>query len=416
MRFPVGLLLSALVSLSAQAPGARQIASLTGTDFSDLEFLRTRLANVRVVQLGEAGHGMAEANQLKARLVQFLHQELGFGVVAFESSLYLAHQADEKAATATPQSTLTSSLLGVWHTREVVPLFEAIRASRATSRPLRLAGFDVQPIGGGKKSRPGFYRRLISVVDEKYAAEAEAFDTAFIAGYDKGSSSRRTYFRANRDALVDGYTRLAAFIDRHRTAISAAAGREATLVAAQEARSMAMYVRQQTAADTLAYAELRDEGMADNVRFLEELFPDRKIIIWAHNYHVMHDAAAAEATPDVFPGVPARSMGGWTQRRLGSRVFTVGIYPYEGRAVDNSRKEYVIERPAADSLEGRIGAGTGGPALFVDIDSALKGGQTWLQSPVLARFEGRSGQRLVPARQYDAVVILTRVSAPVFLN
>lgn len=130
----------------------------------------------------------------------------------------------------------------------------------------------------------------------------------------------------------------------------------------------------------------------------------------------MHDAAAAEATPDVFPGVPARSMGDWTRRRLGGRVFTVGIYPYEGRAVDNSRKEYVIERPPADSLEGRIGAAAGGPAVFVDIDSALKGGMAWLQSPLLARFEGRSGQRLVPTSQYDAVVIVARVSPPVFLN
>src|SRR5688572_5475941 len=150
MRLTVGLLAAVLVSLPGQPPGVHAIASLTGTDFPDLEFLRARLANVRVVQLGEAGHGMAEVNQLKTRMVRFLHEQLGFGVVAFESSLYLAHQADEKAATATPQSTLTSSLIGVWHTREVVPLFEAIKASRATARPLRLAGFDVQPIGSGR--------------------------------------------------------------------------------------------------------------------------------------------------------------------------------------------------------------------------------------------------------------------------
>jgi erythromycin esterase len=359
---------------------------------------------------------MAEANQLKARMVRFLHEQLGFSVIAFESSLYLAHQADEKAATATPRSTLTSSLIGVWHTQEVLPLFEAIRASRATARPLRLAGFDVQPIGSGKKSRPGFYRRLISAVDEKYAAEAEVFDAAFIVEYDKGSSARRTYFRANRDALVDGYTRLASFLDRHRPAVEKSAGREATLVAAQEARSMAMYVRQQTAADNQAYAELRDEGMADNVRFLEELFPDQKIIIWAHNYHVMHDAAGAEASPDVFPGVPARSMGSWTRQRLADRVYTVGIYAAEGRAADNSRTEYIIERPAADSLEGRLGAqATNGPAVFLDVAAALKGGAAWLQSPVLARFEGRSGQRLVPASQYDGLIVVTRVSPPVFL-
>jgi erythromycin esterase-like protein len=96
-------------------------------------------------------------------------------------------------------------------------------------------------------------------------------------------------------------------------------------------------------------------------------------------------------------------------------VYTVGIYPYEGRAVDNGRKEYVIERPAADSLEGRFGPSADARAAFVDIESALKGSMTWLTSPVLARFDGRSGQRLVPANQFDAVVIVTRVSPPVFL-
>lgn len=36
--------------------------------------------------LGEASHGVAESNWAKVRLIKFLHQQLGFDVVAFESS------------------------------------------------------------------------------------------------------------------------------------------------------------------------------------------------------------------------------------------------------------------------------------------------------------------------------------------
>jgi hypothetical protein len=57
-------------------------------DFSDLAPLADFVGNRRIVLLGESGHGVAEFNHLKVRLVKYLHEELGFDVVAFESSFY----------------------------------------------------------------------------------------------------------------------------------------------------------------------------------------------------------------------------------------------------------------------------------------------------------------------------------------
>lgn len=397
-----------------QTSPIREIGSLTSDDFGDLAFLKPLLGKARIVQLGEAGHGMAEVSQLKTRLARFLVRELGFSVVAFESSLYLAHQADTKSPDIGAQSMLTSSLIGVWHTREVLPLFESLTSSRATSRPIRLAGFDVQPIGSGKKTRPAFFRGIVAAIDPVYAAEVEKLDAAFIAEYDKGSRARRTHFRAHREKLIASYETLAAFLDRHLNALPAE-GRHAALVARQEARSMAAYVRMQTAADARRLAEARDEGMAANVRFLaEELYPGERLLIWGHNYHVSHAAERAEPRADVFPGVPARSMGSWLRDRFGSALYSIGIYPYEGRAVDNSRTEYAIEAAPAGSLEGRIGV-SAAPARFLDIAEGLRGGLTWLSTPVMARFDGRTSQRLVAPEQYDAVMVVRRVSPPVFL-
>ena len=46
------------------------------------------------MQLGESGHGVREFNLAKVRLIRFLHEEMGFDVLAFESGLFECWQAE----------------------------------------------------------------------------------------------------------------------------------------------------------------------------------------------------------------------------------------------------------------------------------------------------------------------------------
>lgn len=92
----------------------------------------------RIVQLGESGHGVADFNHAKVRLIKYLHEAMGFDVIAFESAVFECYSADARAATSAAASTMRDCIFGVWHTDEVVPLFEYIKSTHATSRPLRL--------------------------------------------------------------------------------------------------------------------------------------------------------------------------------------------------------------------------------------------------------------------------------------
>lgn len=74
---------------------SRPIRSLTSDDYQDLQFLKPLLEGKRIVQLGESGHGVAEFNLAKVRLTKFLHKEMGFDVIAFESPLYECYRADQ---------------------------------------------------------------------------------------------------------------------------------------------------------------------------------------------------------------------------------------------------------------------------------------------------------------------------------
>ncbi len=112
--------------------------------FDDLQFFKTVLKDRRLVQLGESGHGVAEFNHAKVRLIQFLHQQMGFDVLAFESGLFECYNASHTAAANTALATMRNCIFGVWHTNEVLPLFEYIKSTQGTARPLTLAGFDTQ--------------------------------------------------------------------------------------------------------------------------------------------------------------------------------------------------------------------------------------------------------------------------------
>jgi erythromycin esterase len=54
----------------------------------DLESLRELIADMRIVLLGEQTHGDGATFDAKVELIKFLHDELGFDIVAFESPLY----------------------------------------------------------------------------------------------------------------------------------------------------------------------------------------------------------------------------------------------------------------------------------------------------------------------------------------
>lgn len=65
----------------------------TNEDYSDLAPLRQSLQQVTIVGLGEPIHHDGSAFKAKTRLVKFLHQELGFSVLAFESGFYDYYKA-----------------------------------------------------------------------------------------------------------------------------------------------------------------------------------------------------------------------------------------------------------------------------------------------------------------------------------
>jgi erythromycin esterase len=387
-------------------------------DFADLQFLKEVIGDRRIVQIGESHHSVAEYGAVKTRLIKFLHQEMGFDVLAFESSIYECFAADLRQMA--PSEALFSTIFSVWAFEELLPLFEYLKQSHGTPRPLTFAGFDPQISSRtGVASRPAFLERVIAVIDARYAREVAQFDAQFI---DRIQREGPAYAYGEEDRLVAFYTRLSAFLERYRGELmEMLEGDVSPLIAHRVAWSSVKLVQMLRSfhvdpedASLQGHMAIRDSAMADNLTFLaNDLYPGRKIIVWAANIHVRH---ANEKTTWVFP-----TMGGWLTKRFRDELYTIGLYPNRG-TVPGARSVFTID-PAEPGTMERLLSDAGASQLFVDLlNQPPSDGTRWMYEPMLSRDATISGPQamlpvlIVPREQYDGLLFIDRVTAPRFLS
>ena len=390
---------------------AHPIRSLTyDGDFSDLRFLATALQGKRLVQLGESGHGVSEFSLAKVRLIKYLHEELGYDVIAFESSLFACWDADARAESLGGPGLMVSCPFGVWNVAEVLPLMEYVASTKKTTRPLTLAGFDVQYSTNADARRPALVRRLFSAVGDTVTANHwAAFDSTLFATYliATKADSMRTYANTNYDALTSAYDSLAAAIVAQRPALEAASGRTPVAVALHSVRGMRAFIDELRTLDVRLSNEFRDRGMADNVDFvLDSLYPGKKVIGWAHNFHIRNDGKTVNPEP-------TRNMGSWVAARRSAETYTVGFYMYRGAAAWNNRTGYVVQTPRdVNTLETILYTARLRYAFYDVAHESQTAGSQWLWERIPALDWGTTPYTMVVRDQYDGIVFIDTTSEP----
>ena len=381
-------------------------------DSSDLTFLAPALQDRRIVALGESGHGVAEFSQAKFRLVKYLHEQLGYDVLAFESSMLSCYLGDESMGELNPADVMRNSVFSVWSTTDVAKLFAYIQSTRGTTHPLTLAGFDIQ-VGTERElaARPAIFRDLVAQIDPAYAPQVFDMDAAFTQNF-----RRKAYIRANAAALKPKYEALASFLDVHMAELQSAYANRPLLplVARQAAWGMSAYLDQLSASaahhDATAYNG-RDAAMAINVGVLaDRMYPGKKIMLWAHNAHIERDRAAVSGDE-----LSWTNMGHWLAQRYGATYFALGLFMYQGVAAHNDRTLYGIAPAPGRSVEA-LAHSTGAAYLFFDLAHPAPGeGAAWMSQPFTVRDWGNVPLTLVPRDQYDGVLVLDTVHPPQYL-
>lgn len=300
----------AALALASQQPAltAGQVAAAStpirtvdpaDTDFRDLGFLKKKIGNARVVFLGEQSHGDGQTFLGKDRLIRFLHEQMGFDVLAWESGLYDCREMDRSFLRGdAPLATSERGLFRLWAKSEQVrPLFEYVAGQRRSKRPLVMAGFDCQ--FSGKAGSTKFFPEMEAMFEKAApgALTAEVLDhfakvkTFFVrrmqtkpeemADLEKGSQNLLAVFRANKE----GFSR--------------AFGAEETRFREQCLKgwvsTLGMMVGLQSAPGA-ATNNVRDAAMAENFRYMaDHLFKGKKMIVWAASFHNLREPGVIDA-------------------------------------------------------------------------------------------------------------------------
>jgi erythromycin esterase len=397
--------------LQANAHPIRSL-SVSDRDFSDLQPLRAAIGSARMVMLGEQSHGDGTTFLAKARLVAFLHQEMGFDVLAWESGMWDVAQTWRQVQGGAPLLPASRrSVFAIWTgSEQVLPTLDYVASTLGSARPLEMAGFDLQFTGTLARDSmhlltEAFARRIGSAVPDdaewpaaretlrelasnlhyaaKPSADAQARLLRLLASLRADAVARGS---ADRDAVF--WAQVLESVDAHARAVWAAPVNQNTPEA----------------------SNARDTQMGRNLVWLANVwYPGRKIIVWAASSHIAREAGPLTTSDGQRPYQDSWTvhMGGEAYAVLGAQMYTIGFTAGTGSFGWFGVAPTPLAAPRAGSLEAYM-AQAGMTNAFVDFRSAPAGGE-WLHNAWMRPF-GYAYMRGDWPRVLDGVVFTQSMS------
>jgi erythromycin esterase len=354
-----------------------------GSSFDDLQALKRVFRNVRFVALGEATHGTREFFQFKHRMVEFLVREMGFRIFAIEASFSACQNINDYVMGKTDDGAkaLDSQGFWTWNTEEVRSMLDWMRAYNQSVRAeqrVKFAGFDIQINNPGKAKLLEYLKRVAperSAATEAFSQveEGQLMNAAF-----GGQGDEAKQARAKLMELRAQYNGLFIFLELHGAELAAKTSPTEYEQMHEYARVLVQFMD--------SYSEgspaLRDLYMADNIRRLVEREPvNTRVVIWAHNGHIMTDNSNATDLP----------FGAHLRRFFGKQYYALGFSFNQGtfQAREAQPKDpanrmlmsFTAHPAPADSIDWYL-TQTGLNSFIIDFRSARRNadGAQWLAS------------------------------------
>ena len=295
--------------VEALRAAAKPLSAVTpGGDDSDLSFVCPLTKQASVVSLGEPGHGAHEPLSFRNRLFEYLVEHCGFTAIAIETAFTesrAVHDFVEQGAGSAAELVRTHFSWGFGDYKENVQLIDWMRTynqRRNTRRPLEFYGIDLS----GADNDSGFPNAVIalsSVLDFlRQAAPNESAQLRLTLAPLMTRWAGDGYARAAQDNDPDldrAQRSLSRFLKVHSASLRRAGSQSQYewavhgLVVAERLRQL-LRLKSPTSdvnglgPDDYKQVNVRDAAMAENVLWIRGQEHGGRMLIFAHNAHVMN--------------------------------------------------------------------------------------------------------------------------------
>lgn len=362
------------------------------------ESIKKAIGSSQIVLLGELTHGDGTTFQLKCQLIQFLHESLGFDALVWESGLYDCQKMNEALKTDNPLAEVARmGVFSHWSRgAESFPVFTYARATVNSTRPLSMAGFDIQPSGSASN---GMHADMLSWFEgrtELAGPTRDRINAALNALKEAKQQAQSTIIEEANASLVDLSSEFKAALDSNPVGLEkhwrseAAFRRQVIASAAKYADMIRLWKKSATGqAPMSASYNVREHGNFENLRWLiRGPYRNKKVIVWAHNVHIF------KGLPEVGSGTKQRpssgqldSMGRLIAAEFGSKVYSIGVISNGGKWSWLGNPTIDFDAPKANSVE-HLFHEAGSLHAFFDLRSLPSG--HWLRRPTEATINQQS--------------------------
>lgn len=259
------------------------ILSTTSDDFSDLAFLDSIVQNKKFVFLGESHHGIEDFNEMKFRIIRYLHENHDFNLVIFEAGVHEVALTNILKDSLSSLEMLTQSLMGYWRTESNCKMMKYIRDNQ-----IDIAGMDFVSHALPPKKR--LYNDIYD--DPDLANRFFLLDSSFYYEY---RMKRGDFYQNHKDALVldKNLDSLAQYLIDNYTAANdelnqtQSSNRELLLWANN---AIVQEICETKVIDNGYYSpfsQYRDSTMALNLQYaVDSVYQNEKTIVWAADNHI----------------------------------------------------------------------------------------------------------------------------------
>jgi erythromycin esterase len=369
---------------------------VAGHGFDDMAPLKRIVGDARVVALGEATHGTREFFQLKHRMLEFLVTQMGFSIFAIEANMPEAYRLNEFVlkGEGDPAKLIKGMYVWMWDTQEVLDMVLWMREyNRSGKGRVEFTGFDMQTPTVANEN----VRDFVAKTDADYVpALARASEMVRAARNPKAVDPKIAVIEWEKVVV-------------HLESLRPRAGLEWAI---QNARVVLQCM--QMGANLVkpdAAMAVRDASMVANVKWILDRSPGAKIVLWAHNWHVMTG--------------PIDSMGAALRKMYADKLVTFGFAFNQGSframSMNGGVQIFTVGPAPAGSLDATLAAG-GIPLFVLDLRAAPKTGPVaeWLgvKHPTRNIFHGFSedapGSNMfeqVVTERYDSLFFVDKTTA-----
>ncbi|WP_196886570.1 erythromycin esterase family protein [Aureivirga sp. CE67] len=283
----------------------------------DFSFLKEELKDANVVMLGEFSHFNGDVFIYKAKIAEYLYEELGYKTIAFEGSVYDIYKAEQQIQKGESiDYAFQESLFGCWGEVEEFDGFKKFYTKN--KKDLKLYGFDCQITSSytpeylvqdlfkfcnKNKLKLNLNFNDLEIIIDTYTSNYKYHDedisySEFKNAFEK-LLSQIGKLPENEENLIWKQTieSILAEFDFYQKSI-------------KKSRSE-FHIRNNDIQ--------RDKKMAENLLEYIEKHPDEKIICWGANAHFINNMPESHV-PDL---VGIRSMGTYVKEKLGKKAYSL---------------------------------------------------------------------------------------------